>query len=498
MKIKKGETMAKNLQIKRTEHSAVYFLMLCLPLMLQAQYITLPELIESVRQGHPFFAKESLNPVIELENQRSYLGTQDWVISSSPYYVYREPVSSGLGIPTKINNIGAEIAVEKVFWKTGGRFNFTWSTSYTDQIIDDIVIPMPTTDIIIPVGPSRFYENRAYVTYTQPLLQNRGGRLDQLEYDLSAYTVTMLKFQVQENQENFVLRLAELFLDWTLLIEQERIAEARLKLSQEQLDQIERKRTAYLVDKLDVLRARDAVCTAEQNIVLIQSQLKAKQAELAILAQVENIYASSPRFDLYTLDTLPDSDQAVAKIKQDAKILQALRVQHEQQQLLIAGYKDTKKPQLYLSVGAGLQSGHEDIVESFQLDKPDVLVALDFRYPLGNKKAGSDVAKARLENQRLNEEIANIELELEARVRNLLILISNMEQILALNKDQIASARERTQEEMRLYNQGRNSLTFVIQSRDNEEQAELTYAQNAAVYHQLIIQYRALMDDLFK
>jgi len=49
---------------------------------------------------------------------------------------------------------------------------------------------------------------------------------------------------------------------------------------------------------------------------------------------------------------------------------------------------------------------------------------------------------------------------------------------------------------LKLYNQGRGDLTFVIQSRDNEENAKLTYAQNSTLYHKLILQYRSLLDEL--
>lgn len=89
-------------------------------------------------------------------------------------------------------------------------------------------------------------------------------------------------------------------------------------------------------------------------------------------------------------------------------------------------------------------------------------------------------------------------LDLEAGVVNLLILIRELEKVLALNQEQIESAKAKTEEELRLYNQGRGDLTFVIQSRDNEERAKLTYAQNAAVYQKLILQYRALMDEFLE
>jgi len=72
-----------------------------------------------------------------------------------------------------------------------------------------------------------------------------------------------------------------------------------------------------------------------------------------------------------------------------------------------------------------------------------------------------------------------------------------MGKILELNQAQIESAQEKTKEELKLYNQGRGQLTFVIQSRDNEQNARLSYVDNAALYHLLKLQYQALLDKLY-
>jgi len=69
--------------------------------------------------------------------------------------------------------------------------------------------------------------------------------------------------------------------------------------------------------------------------------------------------------------------------------------------------------------------------------------------------------------------------------------------VLALNRAQIASAKLRTREEIALYEKGRGDLTFVIMSRDNEEAARLTYAENALNYQKLWIRYLALLDRLY-
>lgn len=471
-------------------------LLFCQPVLGQA--ITMDEFLQSVRLSHPFFAKESLSSEIELQARDRHLGSQDWSISSRKFYIHQEPSGTNSFSPEEIDMVGGDLVIEKAFWNTGGRLSFSWESDFTDQASPDMVISSPMGEIVFPMGPAKFYSNRAYLTYSQPLLQNLGGELDRLGYELSQYTVDLTEVQARENQEAFILELGDRFLDWTLLSEQRRIANERLGLAEEQLQQTRRKRAANLVDKVDVLRAEDAVRIANQSMVFIDSQWKAKQAELAVLSQSQELYSLDPEFDLHRLEALPSPDEAVARMKEESMILRILDIRHQQLAHLISGYEEAERPQLFLTVGAGLQGGDEGFVDALRLDKPDLMVSLDARYPLSNRAAKADVARTNLELKQIEKEIENVALNLESAIRNLLILIGEMEDVLALNQEQIESAEAKTREELRLYNQGRGILTFVIQSRDNEEAAKLNYAQNAASYHKLVLQYRALMDELLE
>ena len=461
-----------------------------------AQTISMDEFLESIKQTHPFFEKEFLTTEIERGKQEGFLGSQDWIISSSPYYAHQKMVSTSSFNPERVDMIGGDVGVQRAFWNTGGRLSLSWSSDFTDQDVSNIVIPFPTGDVIIPSGVSKFYQNKISVTYSQPLLQNFKGTLDRLNYELSDYAIDLSEIAVCENQEGFLLDLAIRFLDWFLLTEQKRIATERLNLANEMLRQVRRRRAANLVDRVDVLRAEDASRIAKQNIVLIESQWKAKQAELAVLAQSQKLYELSPVFDIYKLDTFPQQDDAVTQIKEKSLLLEMLKIQREQLSHLLGGYEEISKPQLFLNIGAGLTGGDEEFDRSLKLDNPDISVSLAFRFPLGNRIAKSDITETKLQFRQLDKEIENVTLDIEAAVRNILVQIKEMEEVLFLNKEQISSAKKKTFEENRMYNQGRGDLTFVIQSRDNEQNAKLTYAQNAAIYKKLILQYRALMDEL--
>jgi outer membrane protein TolC len=458
-----------------------------------SQTITLDEFLESVRLEHPYFKSEALSSDIERMDRERFLGGQDWIVSSSPYLRHQEPLETNPFVPKTIDSFGFAVGADRAVWKTGGRLSLSWSTDFTDQETRDIIIPGIVT---IPSGPSRFYQHGVYATYSHPLLKNRGGRLDRLGYELAEYSVNSIELSSLENRENFLLDIGLRFLDWVLYTEQIRIAKERRILAEEQLDQVERKYKANLVDKVDVLRSEDAVRIAEQNILLLESLWKAKRAELATISQNEQVYSYEPVFDLYAIETLPPLDEAVARLTTDTRTIRALDQIEEQLVHQRNGFKDATRPQLDVSVSAGLIEGDNSFGESLTLEKPDFLIGLQFIYPLGNRSAQADVEKIDLQIRRLENDLRNTRLELESAARNLYIQMQEIRKVLELNREQIDSAARKTEEEIKLYNQGRSQLTFVIQSRDNEENSKLIYADNAALYHKLLLQYAALMDEL--
>jgi outer membrane protein TolC len=468
------------------------------PFAARAESISLEEFLERIQERHPFFEGESLSVEIDQMTRQGLLGAKDWYLSGNAFLSHQKLIQSGAFVPDRVDVLGFEIATERAFWRTGGRLSFGWSSQFTDQKTADIVIPFPTETLVIPTGPSEFYQHRLYAGYSQPLLQNLSGKLDRLQYELSDYDIDFTEVQILENQEGFLVGMADRFLDWVLLTEQKRIAGERAQLAEEERERTVKKRKSYLVDQVDVLRAEDAVRIAKQNLVLVESQWKALRAELSVLCLSDELCEKSPEFDLYRREELPTPEEARRLLKERSRILETLRIRREQLVHLKGGYEEQGRPQLFLNLQAALQEGNDEFGDALVIDRPDLAVSLVFQHPLGNRAAKANIDKASLEIDKLDREIGNISLDLESGLVNLLILIQEMEKVLELNIEQIESSRAKTQEELNLYNQGRGDLTFVILSRDNEQQAALTHAQNAAAYQKLILQYQALMDEFLR
>ena len=462
-----------------------------------AQTITLDEYLSEVRERHPYFAEQSMRPQIETYQRDRFLGEKDWVVASSPFLNFQQPIVANTFSPERLTRLDIDAGLERAYWGNGSRFAVTWQSVYVSQKVPGIIIPTSSGSIAIPVGNADFYENRLLATYTYPLLQNSGGVLDQLEYYLADRNIDFSRIESLENQENFLLDAGTRYIDWALVLEEMRISEERLRYEQEQLDQITRKRRSNLVDEVDVLRGKNAVDIAKENLTFNRSRAMAKKAELAVLARNESINVSTPDMDIYAMDTIPPLDEVLRKIP-GQRLVRALAVRLEQLKLQARALENVSKAQLYLGVSGGLQQGNAEFLKSWELSKPDVTFFVDFRYPLGNSTATADVARNTLEMHQLEKQIEGVSLNLEAELRRIWIEITELEKVLVLNQEQVETALEKTIEEQKVYDQGRSDLTFVIQSRDDVSIAQLRYAINAATYQKLYLSYQAMVDELLR
>jgi hypothetical protein len=150
-----------------------------------------------------------------------------------------------------------------------------------------------------------------------------------------------------------------------------------------------------------------------------------------------------------------------------------------------------------LVVAAGLKDGDETFDRSVDFDQPDATIAIEYRFPLGNRTARADLERNVLERHQVQQEIEVAALSLESAARGLLTQLSELESVLALNLEQVRTAGERTRAEEQLYRQGRNPLNFVIQSRDAEAVARQVHALNAVEYHALWFRLQAVLDRLW-
>jgi outer membrane protein TolC len=281
-----------------------------------------------------------------------------------------------------------------------------------------------------------------------------------------------------------------------LLTEQKKIIQDRLKLNEGELTRTKEKMEANLVDQVDVLRAEDAVRIARKNQILVESRWNALRSELATLSLNSVFFEVSPEFDLDILVELETFEEASIYLNGYSRPIRVLNVSLDQLKYARRGYEEILKPELSIIAQVTSKNLAEDLGESLKLTENDTYLGLQFSVPLKNRTAKSQITQSDLQTMQLEKELLDLRLTLTSTLINIYVQIEEMKEVLKLDQEQIQSAKRRTDEELKLYNQGRSNMTFVIQSQDSEENSKLSYAVNAVTYHKLIVAFRSLMDQL--
>ncbi len=458
-----------------------------LPSALYARPLSQEAFVALLEKNHPVFEKERLSRPIEQAQRESARGSVDWNLSSSLSWSRQEETIT-LFNPDVTKVLSFQTGLSRQFWETGG----TISTIYTFGRTSSTFQSASLFDY-----PDRFYENSLEFQYSQPLLKNRGGRLSRLQYDLKAFDVDVADIQARENIEEFLADALTKYLDWVWLEEQKAIMTRRLDLSRKELHRAQRKFKAYLVDSVDVVRAKDAVNIWMQNLGLVESRLLALRSELSVLAGDPVLLTGSPEFDLYALPHPAPLASAQEQLDR-SRLLKILALRKQQLEVSARGAKETGKPDLALIAAVTAKSAAERNGDSFTFDKKDAALGLQLSVPIGNTTAKADLRRRRLQTLQLEKEQEEAALTLDASLSSLHRQLTQLRKVIELNRMQIETAQSRTSGETKLYEQGRGDLTFVIMARDNEESARLAYAENALNYQKLWLRYQALLDELYE
>jgi len=462
-----------------------------------AEKITLKEFLASIKNHHPYFKEKALGVDALATRRERLLGKEDWTLAVNPYISHAEPPQLTSVTPEERDQAHIQAGVERLFWKTGGRLGLSGLYDYYDQQFPESAeTPGNPYNPSSFSGPPTYHEAGVHLTYNQPLWKNRGGILDRTEYDLEGYLVNISGYQALEAQESFLLNMTDVFIAWAYETEKVAISRRRLDYAEQQLERTRSNRLVNLVEEVDLLRSEDEVRIARANLTQAEADWKTRQAHVAVMAQDSSLLEKEPAYDLFASVPIPDLEKVRDRLLTESRVIRALDEKEERVKRRMKTFDNTENPQLDLKLSGGLNNADEEWGEAQKLDKVDLMAAIQFVYPLGNHQARAEYAASMIELAQVREERMNAELSLLSQLEQKVIQIRDLEKVLILNREQIELAKKRTIEEQRLYEQGRNDLAFVIQSRDNVERSTLQYTMNALQYQRLYIQYLALMDEL--
>lgn len=438
-----------------------------------AQAISEREFIERLKATHPFFEQQALSSQIKQVEKRLTTANEDWVISINGNYKNENASDISSSTYNKLNTTSADVSATRKIANSGS--DITFKHAWKDKNKD--------------VNTTR---NRFSLDYTYPLLRNRDGVNDQLDGDVAQIAIEKNTLERLEQEEDFILKKLKRFVDLAYAQEQQLINERRLALAGQELNLVKQKFAASVVDKVDVLLQEDAYQRAQQQLLQAQQDLILLRHEIAITLALnfDQVVANTDLYKIYSAKEV--------WLLADTRALKITALDQKTLKRQLFSFKNESQAKLDLNLGLASEGENSSYSNSLENQSATWNVGLDWSYPLGGVKSSNNVKKAEIKLARLAQYKREQLLELNVQATILKEKIKLLMQMLKSNKKQISIAKARTVEERGRYANGSGQASFVISAQNNEQNAQLGYAQVATNYQKAVLDFKATIDQLVR
>jgi len=440
-----------------------------------AQAITEQAFVERLKSVHPFFKQQVTSSAIKKVEKQATTANEDWIIAVDSTYQSEANTKNTSATNDRLNTTSIGISTTKKYTDTGSNLTIkhTWADKNKD--IDAV-------------------SNQFSIDYTYPLLRNKAGINDRLNFDVAQIAIAKNNLERLEAEENFILKQLTRFVALAYAQQQQLINEHRLALAKKELTLVTEKYNASVVEKVDVLLQKDAYQKAKQQLLQAQQELTLLRHEIAITLGIdfEKIVAEIDLYKTYQ----PKIIALQNYLTQNSRVLKTNDLAKTTLKRQLRSFKNQSKSQLDLNLG--LSSAGEDNHYSNSLSNQDTTwkVGLGFSYPLGGTQSTSNIQKANMQLLNLAQSKQQQLLELYIQAETLKEKIQLLKEILDSNKVQIDIAKARTKEEKQRYINGNGQASFVINAQNNEQIVQLNYVKTAKDYQQAVLEFKASIDQL--
>ena len=438
-----------------------------------AQAISEREFVEQLKSTHPFFEQQALSSQIKQVEKRLTTANEDWIIAIDGNYKNENASDISSSTYNKLNTTSVDVSATRKIANSGSDITFkhTWKDKNKD------------------VNTTR---NRFSLDYTYPLLRNRDGVNDQLDGDVAQIAIEKNTLERLEQEEDFILKKLKRFVDLAYAQEQKIINERRLVLAEQELNLVNQKFAASVVDKVDVLLQEDAYQRAQQQLLQAQQDLILLRHEIAITLAL-NFDQVVAKIDLYKTYT-PKEVQLLTH----TRVLKITALDQKTLKRQLLSFKNESQAKLDFNLGLASEGENTSYSNSLENQSATWNVGLGLSYPLGGVKSSNNVKKAEIKLARLAQYKREQLLEINVQATTLKEKINLLMQMLKSNKKQISIAKARTVEERERYANGSGQASFVISAQNNEQNTQLGYAQVATNYQKAVLDFKATIDQLVR
>jgi outer membrane protein TolC len=425
----------------------IFLLIIVTILSFSVNALTKNEFIAKVKKS-PEFVKIALQLAISNKQLKISSGAQDWKLGVGVNKLDRTNTDKQFFQTLSKNTNIVSSSLSKDIYETGGDFVISYNQNKNtfDNAAND-------------------YDDKYFkMSYTQPLLKNAFGIIDNTNIDLNKFDIQIAKYNVINQQQAFISNQLKQFFNWLKYQQQLNIYQTQLDLAKKLLKRIEKKYKNALVNEVDVLSQKELVLLREQNILNIKQQLFQVRQTLAQNLNDDSLLTQSIDFDLNQIEKITKHTfQENSKTK-------ALKLAVEQQKRNIKSIENEQNANLDLTLSAK-NYNKKTTLESE--GNSEYEIGLQYSYALGATTADAKLKKAQLalKQQKLSwKVIHNNEMVSVMNLRENLRTLKKLSELAILR---LTTAQKKSKQQQKRYELAQIDISLVIDAFNNEQKVQL-------------------------
>jgi len=364
------------------------------------------------------------------------------------------------------------------------------------------------------------------VGFDQQLLSGFGYRANAKFIRIAQNDLKISNTVFRQQVNTTVAQVLNLYWDYLSYKENVRVAEQALAFSEKLLSDNKRQVEIGTLAPIEVVRAESEVASDQQNLIVAQTSLQ-QQAELIKTALARKVDSELISAQIDAVDKLPEPrpddipplDQALKLALQNRPEIEQADLNLRYQSVVIKANRNDLLPVLDVfatyapsglsglsSVLAPCPSGYtpsgkqclsyqgisQSLSQLFRGNYPDYSFGFTLQFPIRNRSAQADAARALLEQRQLEEQLQRQKNQVEQDVRSAEIGVIQAKAQIQAGVKAVLLAQKTLDAEQKKFQLGESTVFLVIQAqRDlataegNEVKARSTYAKALTQFQQV-------------
>ncbi len=458
--------------------------------------LTEAEFVQSILLNNVFFEKEQINLTIkkiEMDGDKSNYSDWDWVVGGELGRIskhknkenYTSSTDYAKSTTQDVRKFSTDLT--KKFFSNGSELSISYDKS----------LPVKDEEMHDKNGYQKDKNTTEYlddmsISWTLPLLKNKGGVVDQKTYDLAVLDYEDERLVLAEAKEDFIEDKLTIFFDWVNYHTKIDIVKNRLKDSKLILKTMQVKG----MGKSSILTLQRSINKTQRLLLDLESKLKAQQRLIDVLLISINLEENPLKINWsYRAKLVQDLHQYCKDSVRDIKRIEIEQLKNKRS---VDSYQNSELADFDFTISATKDDNKGNYSTYSESSEVEYEAKLVFSYPLtGDVSNDVYLRKYRLKNRQLELKYQDKFDDIVSDAQKLTTELKQGVKQLALYQQQVDENKASNVEtELDAFLSGNGNIRFVINEQDDQQSLLLEQIEASINYHKNRIKYDSLMDRL--